>query len=104
MKSGYSIIWSDEAKSNLLGLIEYFKLQWTEKELRAFFQKFEKTLELISKNPQLFSPSVKRKNVRKCVFSKQTSIYYKIENSKVYLIALFDNRKNPKQLKKVKSK
>jgi plasmid stabilization system protein ParE len=104
MKSGYSIIWSDEAKSNLLGIIEYFKTNWTEKELKTFFQKFEKTLELISQNPQLFSFSAKRKNVRKCVFSKQTSIYYKSENNKLYLIALFDNRKKPKKLRKVTTK
>jgi len=104
MKSGFNIIWSDEAKNNLLCIIDYFETNWNEKGLRNFFEKFEKTLQLISQNPQIFRLTNKRKNVRKCVFSKQTSIYYKFENNKVYLITLFDNRQNPKRLKILKVK
>jgi len=99
MKRGFNIIWSDEAKNNLSWIIDYFETNWTEKELKKFFQRFEKILQLISQNPQLFRLTNKRKNVRKCVFSRQTSIYYKFENNKVYLITLFDNRQNPKKLK-----
>jgi len=53
MKSGFNIIWSDEAKNNLLCIIDYFETNWTEKGLRNFFEKFEKTLQLISQNPQI---------------------------------------------------
>ncbi|MFA4851096.1 MAG: type II toxin-antitoxin system RelE/ParE family toxin [Bacteroidales bacterium] len=104
MKNGFNIVWSDEAKFNLSRIIDYFETTWSEKELRKFFQRLEKTLQLIAKNPQLFRLTNRRKNVRKCVFSRQTSIYYKFENDTLYLITLFDNRQDPKKLKISKHK
>lgn len=61
MKSGFKIIWSDEAKNNLSWIINYLEINWTEKELRFFFQGLEKTFQLISQNPQLFRLTNKRK-------------------------------------------
>ena len=99
MKNGYDIVWSDEAQYNLSKIIDYLETNWTEKELKKFFQRLDKVLQLISQNPQLFRLTNKRKRVRRCVFSKQTSIYYKFENERVFLITLFDNRQDPKKLK-----
>ena len=99
MKSGYDIDWSDEALNNLSQIIHYLETNWTEKELKKFFQRLDKVLLLISKNPQLFSLTNKRKKVRRCIFSKQTSIYYKFEDEKIFLVTLFDNRQDPKKLK-----
>jgi hypothetical protein len=31
MKSGYNVLWSDEAESNLKIIIDYFETNWTEK-------------------------------------------------------------------------
>ena len=45
MKSGFKIIWSDEAKNNLSWIINYLEINWTEKELRFFFQGLEKSKE-----------------------------------------------------------
>ncbi|MEO5571275.1 MAG: type II toxin-antitoxin system RelE/ParE family toxin [Bacteroidia bacterium] len=67
MKSGYKIIWTDEAKFNLLQIITYLENTWTEKEIKKFYTKLEETISLISSNPKLFRLTDKRKNVRKCV-------------------------------------
>lgn len=45
MKNGFNIVWSNEAKLNLSRIIDYFETTWSEKELRIFFQRLEKTLQ-----------------------------------------------------------
>lgn len=99
MESGYKIIWSDEANCNLDQIISYFENNWTEKEIKKFFAKLEKTLTLIAIRPHLFRLTNKRKNVRKCVMTKQTSIYYRPEKEEIFIVTLFDNRQDPTKLK-----
>ena len=99
MQNIYDIEWSDEALYNLSAIVHYLETNWTEREIENFFHRIDNVLNLIAKNPLLFSLTNKRKNVRRCVLSKQTSIYYKFENDKIFLITLFDNRQAPKKLK-----
>ncbi len=47
MKSGYRVIWTDRALSELEGTIEYLKNHWTQKELKNFIQDLDHTIELI---------------------------------------------------------
>jgi len=100
MKSGYSIIWSVEANQNLSDIISYLESHWSEKEIRNFFIKLEKALMLIAERPFIFQASDKRKKLRRCVLTKQTSIYYKPENNCIYIVSLFDNRQNPDKIVK----
>ena len=99
MGSGYKISWTNEAKRDLSLIINYLETNWSEREIRRFFQRLEQTLETILQSPQLYKLVDKRKNVRKCLLSKQTSIYFKVEDDKIFLITLFDNRQDPKKLK-----
>ena len=51
MKSGYNIKWTDEALNNLKLITDYLITKWTERELKIFYNKLEKNLTIISKNP-----------------------------------------------------
>lgn len=95
MKNGYSIDWSDEASDNLDSIIEYLKNKWTEREIRLFFKKLDKRIDLISKNPLLFPVIDIAPNFRRCVLTEQTTIYYEIKIDVVVILSLFDNRKDP---------
>ena len=53
MKSGYKILWTDHAISELKETIEYLENKWTERELRRFAAKLDHTIELISKSPEI---------------------------------------------------
>ncbi|MDQ7916722.1 type II toxin-antitoxin system RelE/ParE family toxin [Mesonia sp. MT50] len=57
MKSGYKIVWTNHALSELSDTIDYLEKNWTKKELINFAQKLDHTIELISKNPNLFPVS-----------------------------------------------
>ena len=95
MKSGYKIFWTDHAISELRETIEYLENNWTERELRNFFEKLDRTIEIISKTPEIFPSSFLKKDIRKAVVEKHNNLYYRISKNSVEIISLFSNRKNP---------
>ena len=76
MKSGYKIKWTHHAFSELKDTFEYLEENWTEKELIKLSKEIERTIKLISANPELF-PKSKKANVRKAVVNKLSTIYYR---------------------------
>ena len=99
MKSTYKIIWTDEAFRNLENIITYLEKFWTEKEIRKFARLLDKQLILIKKNPSLYPYSKKSDDIRKSVLTKQITLYYRIIETEIYLISLFDSRQDPYKLK-----
>jgi plasmid stabilization system protein ParE len=99
MKSGYKILWTDHAISELKETIEYLENNWTERELRTFSAKLDHTIELISKSPEIFPASFEKKKIRKAVVEKYNNLYYRVNKNSVEIISLFSNRKNPSKKK-----
>ncbi len=99
MKSGYRIDWADEALENLDYIKDYLTNKWTDREVRNFYIKLERTLRLISNSPLAFTASDLRVNVRRSVLSKQKTIYYEIKKDSIVILSLFDNRRDPKSIK-----
>ena len=97
MKSGYRVLWTDHAISELKETIEFLEKNWTERELRTFSAKLDHTIELISKTPEIFPPSIEKKDIRKAVVEQHNNLYYRINNNSLEIISLFSNRKNPKK-------
>jgi hypothetical protein len=56
---------------------------------------------LIQKDPEIFPKSEANKKIRKCVISKQTTLYYNFNNQEIRLLSLFDTRQNPSKIKKI---
>lgn len=99
MKSGLKIKWSLEAVQNLDSIIAYLEENWTHKEISKFITKFEKQLSIISTFPFAYPISKKKKNVHRCVMSKNITVYYTIREETVFLLSIFDSRQDPKKLK-----
>jgi len=98
MKSGYRIKWTDHAINELSEAFDYVMRNWTEKELVKLSFRIEETLELISKNPELFQKTPTIKDVRRAVVTKHNSIYYRINSEIIEILSFFSNRRNPKKL------
>lgn len=94
----YSVGWSDRAIADKNKIIDYLQKNWTMKELQSFIKKLDNLIDSISVNPEMFRKARKDSNYRRCVLSKQTTIYYKFEDEKVLIQALWDNRRNPEDL------
>lgn len=95
MKSGYKILWTDHAISELRETIEYLENNWSEKELRKFSAKLDHTVELISKTPEMFPDSYEKNGIKKAVVEKHNNLYYRIIGNSVEILSLFPNKKNP---------
>lgn len=95
MKSGYKILWTDHALYELKNTIKHLEKEWTEKELENFSEQLDRTIELISKNPELFQVSKKKKNIRRVVVARFNTMYYRLNNETVEILSFFSNRQEP---------
>ena len=98
MRSGFRIVWTDRALSNLDSIIEYLTLNWSEKETSNFFRKLDSRIDIISRRPLLYPSTSSRENIRRSVLTPQVTIYYRINKETVEILTLFDNRQNPSRL------
>lgn len=93
--------WTENAQDELNNIYDYLELNWTEKEIQKFSAILENSISSISIFPFMFPESRQKPNIRRCVLSKQTTMYYYV-NQKLKIISilsLFDNRRNPNSLK-----
>ena len=98
MKSGYKILWTDHALSELEKTIKYLETNFTGKELEKLSQKIESVVNLISQNPRLFSKSDK-KEIYRVTILKFNTMYYRIKGDSIEILSFFSNRQNPQSRK-----
>jgi plasmid stabilization system protein ParE len=59
---------------------------------------FEEVIDQIAINPKLFPYSDKNKNLRRCVISPQTTLFYRFNGEYVELASFRGNKMNPETL------
>jgi hypothetical protein len=64
------------------------------------YKKLDKTIKIIKEQPDSFPESDKESGLRKCVITKQTTLYYQYNDIEVHLLTFFDTRQDPENLKK----
>ena len=94
-----SIILSKIAAKKLESLLEYLEVEWSEKVKSNFIEKLDKSLKQISKYPLSCEKSQLKPELHRCIVSKQTTIYYKFDTKRIFVVTVFDNRMNPEKLK-----
>lgn len=91
---------SKRAMKKLDSLLVYLEKEWSPKVKQDFILKFDKSLKQIQKLPDSFPESETINGLRKCVVTKQTTVFYKYSETTINVVTIFDNRQNPKSLKK----
>lgn len=94
MKSGYKILWTQHALEELQKTIKFLQTNWTSRDLRNFAEKLDHSIELISKNPELF-PFSESKKIRKAVITKHNVLYYRVKGDTVEILSIFSTRQDP---------
>ena len=91
---------SELAESKLLKLSEYLLEEWNKKTRDKFIQKLTEKIDQISLQPDSCPESSEFKGLFKCVVTKQTTFYYRINTKlkEIEIITLFDTRQNPEKL------
>ena len=95
MASGFKIRWTAHALSELSDTIKYLEKNWTEKELIQFANAVDNTVEIISRHPEIYPVSNKKKMTRKAVVDKNNIIYYRVVKDSVQILSVFGTKKDP---------
>lgn len=72
-------------------------------EVRNFARLLDKKLNLLQFNPNLFPQSEISEELKRMVLSKQTSTHFRIKETDIHIVTLFDTRQNPQKLTRFKS-
>ena len=99
MESGFKINWTDHALSELSETIKYLEDNWTEHELTQFANAVDNTVEIISRHPEIFPASHKRKKIRKAVVDKNNTLFYRIAKDSIQILSLFGTSQDPAKRK-----
>ena len=93
------VVITKTAKNKLDSLFNYLLENWSEKVKSEFVQKLDDSIEIIRNKPELFPESHKRKGLRRCVLTKQITLFYRFNNERIEIVTLFDTRQSPNKFK-----
>jgi len=94
------VVISKTAERKLENLFEYLIEKWSVKVKEDFIEKLDSSIEIIKNQPEIFPGSKKGKGLRKCVITKQSTLYYRYNSKRINIVTLFDTRQNPNKLTK----
>ena len=94
-----ALIWSERALYEYDALQLYLFGEWGEQITERVTAEIAQTITRIQNSPEHFPFYKKRKKIRRCVASPQTSIYFIFDGGLVEIVSVFDNRQNPRKRK-----
>ena len=95
------VIWSERARITYFQVLNYLENNWSSHEIVRFINRTEAVIKAIKKNPGIYVPAVKQRNIRRAVIDKNNSFFYQVDEKKkiIFLLTFFDNRQNPQKWK-----
>ncbi len=97
----FEIIWSPQAKKDFLNTLDYLSKEWNPKVVDKLVRATDYILNIISQAPKTFRVINKKRMVRKCNIVRQLALIYRVEGNAIQLVTFFDNRQDPKKLKRI---
>lgn len=91
------IIWSDDARIDFFENINFLLNTWSAQSASEFIKKVNSVVEILKKEPELY-PLTDYKNIRRAVIRKQITLFYKVEEDKIYIVRLWNTLQNPESL------
>jgi len=97
-----NVFLSELAERKLLKLTDFLLENWSLKVRNDFIKKLTSKITQISDQPESCPQSTAFKGLYKCVVTKQTTFYYRInfDKKEIEMITVFDTRQNPDKLEK----
>ena len=96
------IFLSELAENKFLKLTDFLLENWSLKVRNDFIKKLTSKIQQISDQPESCPKSSEFNNLFKCVITKHTTFYYRInfDQKEIEIITVFDTRQNPNKLEK----
>jgi plasmid stabilization system protein ParE len=93
------IIWSPLAEKDLGNILEYLSENWNQRVITRFLNKIDIATNQIAKVPNQYPIINRNLQVRKCVVTKQNTLFYREIEKRIEILRLYDTRQDPKKLK-----
>ena len=77
-------------------LLDFLAKEWGQNSKQKYLEKFKRAIDQISAHPRSCQESSEMKGIYKCMVTKQSSFYYRIQNDEIEIITVFDNRQDQK--------
>jgi plasmid stabilization system protein ParE len=84
------ILWNEFARQDFYHNIDYLLMEWSEKEAQAFIDKVFDILFILEKGNVEFQKTSK-KDIRRCVITRQISLFYRIKDDDLIELLRFWN-------------
>jgi len=95
----YKVIISKRAERNLDQLVNFLESNWSIRIRDKFLATLKEKVNQITKMPLMYQTSTKSKTIRRCVVTKQTTLFYQIKKDEIEIITIQDNRQDPIKLR-----
>jgi plasmid stabilization system protein ParE len=92
----YKIIVKKRFTNKLIKLLYYLEAEWDKTVADRFVSKLEKRLDNLSKQPFTGIESEYFKNVRSVLITKHNRVYYRIKETTIEVVNMYDTRMHPK--------
>lgn len=89
-----AVVWSPEAEESFDEIIQYLEARFGDLSVTKFILHVQDVLSEIAKFPFLFE-AAHQNDVRKGFVSRQTTLYYRVQNEKIELLSFWNNQHNP---------
>ena len=86
------VVYTNTSLKNATAIKKYLLHKFTQKEVDHFFSLLQSFEAAVVPFPKLYPTTNKKKNIRRAVLSKALSVFYRIENSTIEVLAILDNR------------
>ena len=93
------VIWSRLAEKDLATILGYLYENWDINVVTKYIDLIDYLISQISKNPSQYPVINNKAKIRKCVISKHNSLYYRVNENKLEILRMYDNRQDPGNLK-----
>jgi plasmid stabilization system protein ParE len=94
-----NVVLSPSAKEDIENISQYLNQEWGKSVLSRFLIKVNWIINQIVINPQQYPVINSRLKIRRCVITKQNTLYYIYVNGKIKIVRIYDTRQDPNKLK-----
>jgi plasmid stabilization system protein ParE len=90
-------IWSKKAIGDYDSIIDYLIVKWSESSAEKFIDQVYSKIHFIKTHPEAFEKT-NFEGTSRVVITKQVTLFFKVSESKIYLIRFWNNSRNPNKL------
>lgn len=93
----YKVIVKKQFSVKLAKVLLYLENEWSAKVAQDFLSKVDRRVKLLEIQPYIGRLSSKMNTARGLLITRHNKLYYKIEDTTVVIVDMFDTRMNPKK-------